>query len=61
SVVEFEAYALQNTDTIQKSLTCQKTRRIIEDRFYFPFNAHNVLTYYPSTLDNVNEELAEKV
>jgi hypothetical protein len=46
SVVEFEAYALQNTDTIQKSLTCQKTRRIIEDRFYFPFNAHNVLTYY---------------
>ncbi len=47
SVIEFEAYALQNTDTIQKSLTCQKTRRIIEDRFYFPFDAHNVLTYYP--------------
>src|SRR6185312_11768027 len=44
SVVEFESYALQNTDIIQRSLTCQKTRRIIEDRFYFPFDAHNVLT-----------------
>jgi putative transposase len=45
-VVEFEAYALQNPEIIQKAVTCQKTRRIIEDRFYFPFNAHNVLTYY---------------
>ena len=50
SVVEFESYALQNTDIIQRSLTCQKTRRIIEDRFYFPFDAHNVLTYYPEVL-----------
>lgn len=46
SVVEFEAYAIQNPELIQKSQTCQKTRRIIEDRFYFPFNAQNVLTYY---------------
>lgn len=45
-VVEFEAYALQNPEIIQKSLICQKTRRIIEDHFYFPFDAHNVLTYY---------------
>lgn len=48
SIVEFEAYAKQNPTLIQKSLICQKTRRIIEDRFYFPFNAHNVLTYYQS-------------
>ncbi len=46
SVVEFEAYAIQNPVLIQKSQTCQKTRRIIEDRFYFPFDAQNVLTYY---------------
>ncbi|MDP3987934.1 MAG: hypothetical protein Q8P80_02210 [Candidatus Levybacteria bacterium] len=48
SVVEFEAYALQSPEIIQESQTCQKTRRIIEDRFYFPFDAHNVLTYYPN-------------
>ena len=50
SVVEFEAYAQQNPEAIQKSLDCQKTRRIIEDRFYFPFDAHNVLTYYQTTV-----------
>lgn len=42
SVVEFEAYAIQNQQIIQNSQTDQKTRRIIEDRFYFPFDAHNV-------------------
>ena len=46
SVVEFEAYAVQNPEIIQKSQTCQKTRRNIEDQFNFPFNAQNVLTYY---------------
>ena len=43
SVVEFEAYAIQNPEIIQKSQTCQKTRRNIEDQFNFPFDAHNVL------------------
>ena|SRR5438132_876989 len=46
SMVEFEAYAVQNPEIIQKSQTCQKTRRNIEDQFNFPFNAQNVLTYY---------------
>lgn len=46
NIIAFEAYALQNPDLIQKSLTCQKTRRIIEDQFDFPFDAQNVLTYY---------------
>lgn len=45
-IVEFEAYAKQNPDLIQKSQTCQKTRRNIEDQFNFPFDAQNVLTYY---------------
>ena len=45
-IVEFEAYALQNPDLIQKSQTDQKTRRNIEDQFNFPFDAQNVLTYY---------------
>ncbi|MGH2613180.1 MAG: hypothetical protein ACRDFB_09075, partial [Rhabdochlamydiaceae bacterium] len=30
SVIEFEAYAIQNPERIQKSQTCQKTRRVIE-------------------------------
>ncbi|MBU3978964.1 hypothetical protein KKE68_04670 [Patescibacteria group bacterium] len=46
-VIEFEAYAVQNPEIIQKSQTCQETRRNIEDQFYFPFDAQNVLTYYP--------------
>ncbi|MGI8419471.1 MAG: hypothetical protein ACR2LN_02395, partial [Candidatus Levyibacteriota bacterium] len=46
SIVEFETYALQNPALIQKSQTDQKTKRIIEDRFYLPFDAQNVLTYY---------------
>lgn len=46
SIVEFEAYAEQNPDIIRKSQTDRKTRRIIEDRFYLPFDAQNVLTYY---------------
>lgn len=45
-IVEFEAYAIENPEIIQKSQTCQKTRRTIEDQFNFPFNAQNVLTYY---------------
>jgi hypothetical protein len=45
-IVEFEAYAIQNHELIQKSQTCQKTRRNIEDKFNFPFDAQNVLTYY---------------
>ncbi len=45
-IIEFEAYAKQNPNLIQKSLTCQKTRRNIEDQFNFPFDAQNVLTYY---------------
>ncbi|MGI8419685.1 MAG: hypothetical protein ACR2LN_03500, partial [Candidatus Levyibacteriota bacterium] len=47
SIVEFETYALQNPALIQKSQTDQKTRRTIEDQFSFPFDAQNVLTYYP--------------
>jgi len=50
SIVEFETYALQNPALIQKSQTDQKTKRIIEDRFYLPFDAQNVLTYYPNAL-----------
>jgi len=46
SIVEFEAYAKQNPQIILHSQTDQKTKRIIEDRFYFPFDAQNVLTYY---------------
>jgi putative transposase len=46
-IIEFEAYARQNPELIQKSKTCQKTRRNIEDQFNFPFDAQNVLTYYP--------------
>lgn len=45
-IVEFEAYARQNPKIIAKSINCQKTRRIIEDRFSIPFDAQNVLTYY---------------
>ncbi len=48
-IIEFEAYATQNPRLIQKSITCQKTRRIIEDQFSLPFDAQNVLTYYQTT------------
>jgi hypothetical protein len=51
SIIEFEAYAQQNPELIQKSQTDQKTRRIIEDRFNLPFDAQNVLTDYPNTSD----------
>ncbi len=46
SIVEFESFARQNPTLVQKSQSCQKTKRIIEDRFYFSFDAQNVLTYY---------------
>ncbi|MGI8419380.1 MAG: DUF5615 family PIN-like protein, partial [Candidatus Levyibacteriota bacterium] len=46
-----ETYALQNPALIQKSQTDQKTKRIIEDRFYLPFDAQNVLTYYQEDHD----------
>lgn len=46
SIVEFEAYAIQNPQLIEKSQTCQKTRRNIEDQFNLQFDAQNVLTYY---------------
>ena len=44
--VEFEHFAKMHPDQIQKSITCQKTRRDIEDEFSLPFDAQNVLTYY---------------
>lgn len=44
--VEFEYFARTNPDCIQKSQTCQKTRRDIEDKFSLPFDAQNLLTYY---------------
>lgn len=46
SIVEFEAYAIQNPHLIQQSLTDQKIKRNIEDQFNLPFDAQNVLTYY---------------
>lgn len=45
--IEVAAYATGHPEIIQKSITCLKTRRNIEDRFYLPSNAQNVLTYYP--------------
>lgn len=50
-IVEFEAYAIQNPHLIHKSITCQKTKRNIEDLFNLPFDAQNVLTYYRKTAE----------
>ncbi|MDP4011496.1 MAG: hypothetical protein Q8P72_04700 [Candidatus Roizmanbacteria bacterium] len=44
--IEFEAFARTNPTVIKKTLTCQKTQRDIENRFFLPTNAQNVLTYY---------------
>ena len=44
--IEFEAYAKTHPEQIQKSQTDQKIQRDIENRFYLPANAQNVLTYY---------------
>lgn len=45
--IEFESFAIEHPAAIQKSLTCQKTRRDIENRFLLQSDAQNVLTYYP--------------
>jgi hypothetical protein len=45
-VIEFAAYATAHPEIINKAKTCLKTRRNIEDRFYVPTDAQNVLTYY---------------
>jgi hypothetical protein len=44
--IEFEYFAKTNPDRVQKSITCQKTKRDIEDKFSLPFDAQNLLTYY---------------
>jgi len=44
--IEFAAYATAHPEIINKAKTCLKTRRNIEDRFYVPTDAQNVLTYY---------------
>lgn len=43
----FERFAKDNPELIQKAQTCQKTKRNIEIKFPFLFDAQNVLTYYP--------------
>lgn len=47
--IEFAAYVTSHPEQIAKAQTCLKTRRNIEDRFYLPTNAQNVLTYYRSS------------
>lgn len=42
----FEKFAEDNPTVIQKSQLCQKTKRNIENKFPFLFDAQNVLTYY---------------
>jgi hypothetical protein len=44
--IEFEHFAKMHPILIQKSLTCQKTKRDIEDQFSLPLNAQNLLTHY---------------
>lgn len=44
----FEHFAQDNPELIQKAQNCQKTRRNIEIKFPFLFDAQNVLTYYPT-------------
>lgn len=42
----FEQFAQENPELIQKAQACQKTKRNIEIKFPFLFDAQNVLTYY---------------
>lgn len=42
----FEHLAQENPELIQKAQVCQKTKRNIENKFPFLFDAQNVLTYY---------------
>lgn len=42
----FESFAREHPEVIQKSLSCQKTQRDIENRFSLSTSAQNVLTYY---------------
>lgn len=44
--IEFESFAKTNPAVMKKALSCQKTQRDIENRFFLPTNAQNVLTYY---------------
>ena len=44
--IEFAHFAKTHPEQIQKSQTCQKTKREIEDTFSLPFDAQNLLTYY---------------
>ena len=46
--VMLESFAMEHPSVMQKSLTCQKTQRDIENRFCLQDNAQNVLTYYPT-------------
>lgn len=45
--IEFESYAKEHPEMIQKSLTDRKIQIDIEDSFSLSTNAQNVLTYYP--------------
>lgn len=46
SPIEIESFTKTNPGIMQKALSCQKTRRDIENRFFLPTDAQNVLTYY---------------
>ena len=45
-IIELDHYLHTNPTLVQKSLTDQKLKRKIENRFYLSSNAQNVLTYY---------------
>ncbi|OGH18368.1 MAG: hypothetical protein A2770_02730 [Candidatus Levybacteria bacterium RIFCSPHIGHO2_01_FULL_38_12] len=55
----FESFVKEHPAIIQKSLTCQKTQRDIENRFCLPDNAQNVLTYYHTARSNCSELLTQ--
>ena len=53
--IEFAAYATAHPDVMKQAQTNQKVRRDIEERFYLPVNAQNVLTYYQTYIYPVVE------
>lgn len=46
SPLEFESFVREHPAVIKKALTCQKIQRDLENRFFLPTDAQNVLTYY---------------
>lgn len=45
-IIEFDQFVHAYPEVVRKSLTDQKLKRKIEDRFYLSSHAQNVLTYY---------------